>query len=130
MEAGYYIGNSVYAKSLQSCKAFCDSMDCRLLGSFVHGILQARVLEWVPISFSRGSSQPRDRTQVSSIAGRRYPTVAPAERERERVCVLVAQLSQTLCNSMDWSLPGSSVHRILQAKRLEWVAISLQNNKN
>ena len=38
-------------------------------GSFVHGIFQARILEWVAIPFSRGSSQPRDRTQVSSIAG-------------------------------------------------------------
>ena len=39
-------------------------------GSSVHGIFQARVLEWVAISFSRGSSQPRDQTQVSCIAGR------------------------------------------------------------
>ena len=45
-------------------------MDCSLPGSSVHGILQARVLEWVAISFSKGSSQPRDRTQVSHIAGR------------------------------------------------------------
>ena len=45
-------------------------MDCSPLGSSVHRILQARILEWVAISFSRGSSQPRDRTQVSRIAGR------------------------------------------------------------
>ena len=45
-------------------------MDCKLPGSSVHGIFQARVLEWVAISFSRGSSQPRDRTWVSCIAGR------------------------------------------------------------
>ena len=50
----------------------CDPMDCSLLGSSVHGIFQARVLEWVAISFSRGSSQPRDRTQVSRIAGRHF----------------------------------------------------------
>ena len=43
-------------------------MDYSLPGSSVHGVLQARVLEWVPISFSRGSSRPRDRTQVSHIA--------------------------------------------------------------
>ena len=47
-------------------------MDCSLPGSSVHGILQARILEWVAISFSRGSSQPRNRTQVSHIAGRRF----------------------------------------------------------
>ena len=47
----------------------CDSKDCSLLGSFVNGILQARILEWVAISFSRGSSHPRNRTQASCIAG-------------------------------------------------------------
>ena len=45
-------------------------MDCSPPGSSVHGILQARILEWVAISFSRGSSQPSDWTQVSRIAGR------------------------------------------------------------
>ena len=45
-------------------------MDCSLLGNSVHGILQGRILEWVSIHFSRGISQPRDRTQVSHIAGR------------------------------------------------------------
>ena len=54
----------------QSCLTFCDSMDCSPPGSFVHGILQARILEWVAMSFSRGSSQPRDWTQVSQTAGR------------------------------------------------------------
>ena len=48
----------------------CDPMDCSLPGSSVHGILQARILEWVSISFSRGSSQPRNWTWVSCIAGR------------------------------------------------------------
>ena len=48
----------------------CDPMDCSSPGSSVHGILQARIVEWVAISFSRGSSRPRDRTQVSHIAGR------------------------------------------------------------
>ena len=44
-------------------------MDCSPLGFFVHGILQAKILEWVVIPFSQGSSQPRDQTQVSYIAG-------------------------------------------------------------
>ena len=47
-------------------------MDCSLPGSSIHGILQARILEWVAISFSRGSSRPRDWTQVSHIAGRPF----------------------------------------------------------
>ena len=53
----------------QSCPTFCNPMDGGLTGSSVHGILQARILEWVSISFSRGSSRPRDQTQVSWIAG-------------------------------------------------------------
>ena len=47
---------------------FCDPVDCSPPGSSIHGILQARILEWVAISFSRGSSLSRDRTQVSYIS--------------------------------------------------------------
>ena len=54
----------------QSCPTLCDPKDCSLPMSSVHGILQARILEWVAISYSRGSSRPRDRTQVSCIASR------------------------------------------------------------
>ena len=52
-----------------SCPTLCDCMDCSPPGSSVHGILQARILEGVAVSFSRGSSQPRDQTQFSHIAG-------------------------------------------------------------
>ena len=51
----------------QLCPALCDPMDCSLPGSSVHGISQARILEWVAVSFSRGSSQPRDQIHVSYI---------------------------------------------------------------
>ena len=51
----------------------CYPMDSSLPGSSVHGILQARILEWVAISFSRRSSQPRNRMGVSCIAGRSLP---------------------------------------------------------
>ena len=54
----------------QSCPTLCDPMDCSPSGSSVHRILQARILEWVAIPFTRGSSQPRDRMQVSHIASR------------------------------------------------------------
>ena len=54
-------------------------MVCSLPGSSLHGILQARILEWVGISFSRGSSRPRDRTQVSHVAGRRFNLWATRE---------------------------------------------------
>ena len=56
----------------QPCPTLCDPMDCSLPGSSVHGIFQAIVLEWIAISFSRGSSQPRDRTQVSRIVDRHF----------------------------------------------------------
>ena len=51
----------------QSCPIFCDPMDCSLPGSSVHGIFQARLLEWVVISFSRESSQLRDQTFISYV---------------------------------------------------------------
>ena len=56
----------------QSCPTLCDPMDCSLPGSSVHGIFQVIVLEWIAISFSRGSSLPRDQTQVSRIVDRRF----------------------------------------------------------
>ena len=62
------------AKSLQLCPTLCDPIDGSPPGSPVPGILQARKLEWVAISFSRGSSWPRDWTQVSCIAGNSLPT--------------------------------------------------------
>ena len=54
----------------RSCLTLCDPMDCSLPGSSVHGVSQARKLKWVAMSSSRGSSQPRDQTQVFYIAGR------------------------------------------------------------
>ena len=155
-------------------------MDCSLPGSSVHGIFHAIVLEWIVISFSRGSSQPRDRTQVSHIVDRRftiwatrgsykiqyhhkkyywYITLstfcytsslymynayiffpAPLESKLLRLwpfplksaylqillhCVHPCVLSgvQLFCDPMDCSLSGSSVHGILQARILEWIAM-------
>ena len=63
-------GCCVHTKSLQSCPTLCDPIDCSPPGSSVHGILQARILEWVAISFSRGFSRPRDRICVSYISCR------------------------------------------------------------
>ena len=63
----------------QSCLTLCDPVDCSLPSSSVRGILQARILEWVAISFSRGSSWPRDRTRISRIGGRRFNLWATRE---------------------------------------------------
>ena len=82
----------------ESYPTLCNPMDCSLPGSSLHGILQARVLEWVAISFSK----------------RNY-----RKKESE-----VAQSCPTLCNPMDCNLPGSSVHGIFQARVLEWGAIA------
>ena len=57
----------------------CSPMDCSLPRSSVHGIFQARVLEWVAISFFRGSSWPRDRTQISRIVSRHFTVWATRE---------------------------------------------------
>ena len=59
-----------WSEVTQSCPTLCDPMDCSLPGSSVLGIFQAIVLEWIAISFSRGSSQPRDRTRVFCIVDR------------------------------------------------------------
>ena len=58
----------VCAKSLQSCLTLCDPMDCSPPGSSVDGILQARILQWVAMPCSRGSSQPKDRTHISYVS--------------------------------------------------------------
>ena len=58
----------LHTKLLQSCQTLCDPRDCTFPGSSFHGILQARILEWVAISFSRRSSLPRDRTCISYVS--------------------------------------------------------------
>ena len=79
-------------KVAQSCPTLCDPMDC-----IVHGILQARILEWVAFPFSRGSSQPRDQTQVSCIVGRFFTSRTTREAQlyvyssriqTPRICIL------------------------------------------
>ena len=62
----------------QSCLTLCNPMDCSPPGSSVHGILQARMLEWVAMPFSRGSSWHRGRIWVSCVAGRLFTIWAPS----------------------------------------------------
>ena len=79
---------SVKVQVAQSCPALCNPMDYR-----VHGILQARTLEWVAFPFSRGSSQPRDRTQVSRIAGRFFTSWATRDALKCRCSELQLSLA-------------------------------------
>ena len=109
----------------QSCPTLCDPVDCSPPGSSVHGILQARILEWVAISFSKGSSRHRNQTQVSRIASRCFNLWATREAQSE-----VAQSCPTLWDPMDYSPPGSSVHGIFQARILEWVTISFSRESS
>ena len=64
-----YYYESEESEVAQSCPTLCDPMGCSLPAFSVHGIFQARILEWVAISFSRRSSRPRDWTWVSHIVG-------------------------------------------------------------
>ena len=109
----YDISCEVKVKVTQSCLTLCDPMDY-----IVHGTLQARILEWVAMPSSRGSSQPRERTQVSHIAEDSLPAEPPGKHYSKSL-----QSCPTLCNPIDGSPPGSPIPGILQARTLEWVAI-------
>ena len=74
----------------KSCLTLCNPMDYSLPGSPVHGILQARILEWVAISSSRGSSWPRDRTHISWIGSQVLYQWATSEAPRSWVCFYFA----------------------------------------
>ena len=116
----------VTSEVAQSCPTLCNPMDYSLPSSSVHGIFQAIVLEWIAISFFRGSSWPRDRSCVSHIVDRRFTiwAIRKVQFSTRTQFSSVAQSGPTLCDPMDCSLPGSSVHGIFQAIVLEWIAIS------
>ena len=83
------------AKPLQSCLTLCHPMNCSLPGSSVHGVSQARLLEWVTISFSRGSSWSRDQTWVFCLAGGFFTTEPPGKPLLYIIVILL--LYSTLC---------------------------------
>ena len=68
MEIPGFMTALLHAKWLQLCSTHSNLMDCRPPGSSIHGVFQARIVEWVVISFSRGSSQLRDQTGVSYVS--------------------------------------------------------------
>ena len=87
----------------------------------IHGILQARVLEWVAISFSRGSFQPRDRTRVSHSAGRCFTVWATREahngillsHKKEHIWVSSNELDETRAYYTEWSKSETNKYHIL-----------------
>ena len=104
-----------------SCVRHCDPMDCSPPGSPVHGILQARILEWVALPFSRGSSLPRTWKQISCIRGRFFAFWDTKEALCEYmcpgnldICCSCAVLPDCLIH-LDRSPLGSFVYRISEA---------------
>ena len=85
----------MHAKSLQLCPTLCDPMDCSLLGAYVHGIVQARILEWVAISFSMESYQPRGQTWVSFFSCRFFTIWATRKQFWERISKFSSTNSKT-----------------------------------
>ena len=75
-------GDAKVSEDAQSCPTLCDPMDYSLPGSSIHGIFQARMLEWVAMPSSRGTSQPRDQTHISCIAGRFLTTEPPGQTNK------------------------------------------------
>ena len=106
----------------QSCPTLCGSIDNSPLGSSVHWILQPRILEWVVMPFSRGSSRPRDWTQVFPITGRFLTIWATWEATEEGAFIN--------CPPLPSSWRGSPVHGILQGTILELVAISFSKGSS
>ena len=108
----------------KGCLTLWHPIDCSPPGSSVHGTLQARILEWVAMPSSRGSSQTRDRTCIPWAAVRVFTAEPPGKpfnyHSFMKVKVKVAWLCLTLCDPMDYI-----VHGILQARILEWVSLSL-----
>ena len=95
----------------------CDPINCSLPGSCIHGISQARILEWVAIPFSRGSSRSRNRTQLSCTASRFFTIWATREapREANRTSNLGPKDCKSAANSIAavWRLPVHVMHHVL-----------------
>ena len=80
----------------ESCPALCDPVDCSPPGSSVHGILQARILEWAAVSVSRGCSQPRDQTHISCTGRRVLFTAEPPGKPRSVLWMVKATASHAI----------------------------------
>ena len=115
-------------------KSLCDPIDCNPPGSSVHEIFQARILKWVAISFSRDLSNPGIEPGSPALQADSLPS-EPLGKPDLADCISegegeVAQSCPTLCDPVDCSLPGFSVHGILQARILEWVTISFSRGSS
>ena len=103
-----------------SCLTLHNTIDCSPLGPSVHGIFQARILEQVAISFSRGSSQPRDWTQISCIAGRFFTVRATKET---LISYVLSHFSRLQLLATLWTI-AHQAPLSMGSSRMVWVAIS------
>ena len=105
-----YLSLCMYKKVLvnQSCPTLCYPMDCSPPGSSVQGILQARILEWVAIPFSKGSSQHRVKPRSPPLQAECLPSEPPF------ICHSVTKSCPTLCDPIDYSMPDFPVLHSLQ----------------
>ena len=130
-ESSAHMSACMCAKSLQSCPTLCNPRDCSPPGSSVHGILQARKLEWVTMPSSKGSSQPRDRTSISyvccSFKGHFFKGgFSPSSPTQQAgpllfICLFLAVLglccwTQAFSSCHEWGLFFFAVCRLLFAK--------------
>ena len=105
----------------QSCPTLCDPMDCSLPGSSVRGIFHTIVLEWIAISFSSGSSQPRDGTQVSHIVDRRFTIWATRE-------VIILAEAHSISGKIRNTHTHTHTHTHTQTQNLSfWTQLKLLN---
>ena len=112
----------IHNEVAQSCLTLCDPLDCSLPGSSIHGIFQARILEWVAISFSRGSSQPRDRTLVSRIADRCFaPSLNESPLENTESRGVEVLLTNNKYQNFCWSRIEDVTEHRLEGRRKDQV---------
>ena len=106
---------------VKSCPTLCHPVDCSPPDSLVHGILHARMLEWVAIFFSRGSSGSRDRTQVSHIAGGRFNLDDrgwDGWMASNWMDMNLSKLQQMVKDREDWH---AAVHGVRKSRTRDWV---------
>ena len=121
----------VIVQLLSHVQLFGDPLDCSSSGSSVHGISQVRILECVGISFSRGSSQPRDWTHVSCISLQILYCGTTREAQTLIQFSSVAQSCPTLCNLINHSTPGLPVHhQLLESTQIHvhWAGDAIQTS--
>ena len=107
----------------QSCPTLCHPMDCSLPSSSIHGILQARILEWVTIPFSRGSSQPRDWLRSPALQADSSPSEPPGKPKNRILMLFTQRLKKTGWGTKASPGQDSSIMRSVFLKKQKYIWI-------